>query len=160
MARFMRMTIVIITLLACVGCDQATKAIAKGHLPRDQVLSFAQDTLRLQYTENRGAFLGIGSSLADSTRTLILTFGIGVILFGLLGYLLLKPALSFITTFSLSLIAGGGFSNLADRIVYDGHVVDFLNIGLGTLRTGIFNIADVAIMLGGILLIAKSLKHE
>jgi signal peptidase II len=64
------------------------------------------------------------------------------------------------TTVALSLIAGGGLSNLIDRIAYGGYVIDFLNIGLGGLRTGIFNIADVAIMVGAISLIVRSLRHE
>jgi signal peptidase II len=73
---------------------------------------------------------------------------------------LFGPVLSRLKIVSLSLIAGGGFSNLIDRIANGGYVVDFLNIGLGGIRTGIFNIADMAIMMGGILLIAISLKHE
>ena len=61
MARFIQIVVVAITLLSCVGCDQATKAVAKEYLPRNEVLSFARDTFRLQYTENKGAFLSIGS---------------------------------------------------------------------------------------------------
>ncbi|MCK7471140.1 MAG: signal peptidase II [Desulfomicrobium escambiense] len=88
------------------------------------------------------------------------TVGIATILFGMLSYLLFATALPHTTTVALSLIVGGGLSNLIDRIAYGGNVVDFLNIGLGSLRTGIFNIADVAIMVGAITLIASSLKHE
>jgi signal peptidase II len=80
--------------------------------------------------------------------------------FGILGYLLFAPALPHATTVALSLIAGGGLSNLIDRIAHGGYVIDFLNIGLGGLRTGIFNIADVAIMVGAISLIVRSLRHE
>jgi signal peptidase II len=83
-----------------------------------------------------------------------------MIVSGILGYLLFMPALSHATTIALSLIAGGGFSNLVDRMVYGGHVVDFLNIGYGSLRTGIFNIADVAIMVGATILIVRSQKDE
>ena len=105
-------------------------------------------------------FLSIGASLPDKTRDLLFTVGIGVIVSGILGYLLFSPALPQSTTIALSLIAGGGLSNLIDRIVYGGYVVDFLNIGLGSLRTGIFNIADVTIMVGAIYLLARSLIHE
>ena len=45
------------------------------------------------------------------------------------------------------LFAAGGASNLVDRIAY-GSVIDFMNLGIGSLRTGIFNVADMAIMLG------------
>ena len=49
----------------------------------------------------------------------------------------------------------GGASNWVDRVVR-GSVIDFINVGYGPLRTGIFNVADVAIMLGvGIVVIAE-----
>ena len=160
MARFIQIVVVAITLLTCVGCDQATKAVAKEYLPRNEVMSFARDTFRLQYAENKGAFLSIGASLPENARGLLFTVGIGAIVFGILGYLLFVPALPHATTVALSLIAGGGLSNLIDRIAYGGYVIDFLNIGFGGLRTGIFNIADVAIMVGAISLMVSSLRHE
>ena len=160
MARFIQIVVVAITLLSCVGCDQATKAVAKEYLPRNEVMSFARDTFRLQYAENKGAFLSIGASLPENARGLLFTVGIGAIVFGILGYLLFVPALPHATTVALSLIAGGGLSNLIDRIAYGGYVIDFLNIGFGGLRTGIFNIADVAIMVGAISLMVSSLRHE
>jgi signal peptidase II len=49
---------------------------------------------------------------------------------------------------SVALIVGGGVSNLIDRLRYGGYVVDFLNVGIGPVRTGIFNVADMAIMVG------------
>jgi signal peptidase II len=53
-------------------------------------------------------------------------------------------------TLGLVLFVAGGASNLIDRIL-QGRVVDFLNVGVGTLRTGVFNVADVAIMAGAAL---------
>ena len=52
----------------------------------------------------------------------------------------------------------GGFSNLYDRITNHGGVVDFMNMGVGSLRTGIFNVADMAIMAGVLLLVIYSHK--
>jgi signal peptidase II len=46
------------------------------------------------------------------------------------------------------MLLGGGLSNLFDRIAYGGYVLDFLNVGIGPLRTGIFNVADMFIMAG------------
>lgn len=160
LTRFIQIVLVAITLLSCVGCDQATKAVAKEYLPRNEVISFARDTVRLQYSENKGVFLSIGSTLPEKARGVLFTAGIGVIVFGILGYLLFGPSLPRGTTIAFALIAGGGLSNLVDRIAYGGYVVDFLNIGFGSLRTGIFNIADVAIMVGAIYLVARNLKHE
>lgn len=50
-------------------------------------------------------------------------------------------------------MGGGGIGNLVDRILLSGLVTDFINIGIGNLRTGIFNVADMAIMTGVIGLI-------
>ena len=64
------------------------------------------------------------------------------------------PARSVLEACAWALLIGGGISNLADRALRAGAVVDFLNVGLGPLRTGIFNVADVGITAGTILLIA------
>jgi signal peptidase II len=52
---------------------------------------------------------------------------------------------------ALTLFLAGGISNLVDRVTH-GSVVDFMNVGLGPLRTGIFNVADMAIMTGLVIL--------
>ena len=140
MHRLKHVIVVFLTLLACVGCDQAMKGVAKEYLPRSDVMSFAGDTVRLQYTENKGAFLSMGASLPEKARRLIFTVGVGAIVVALLCYLLMVPPLTPTTTIALSLICGGGLGNLIDRIAYSGHVIDFLNVGFGGLRTGIFNV--------------------
>jgi len=52
----------------------------------------------------------------------------------------------------LSLVWAGGASNWVDRVAR-GSVVDFLNVEFGALRTGIFNVADAAVMLGACILV-------
>jgi signal peptidase II len=55
----------------------------------------------------------------------------------------------------VTLFVAGGASNWIDRVAR-GSVVDFLSVGVGSVRTGIFNVADVAIMLGAaVMLIAE-----
>ena len=59
-----------------------------------------------------------------------------------------------------NLFLAGGASNWVDRLVH-GRVVDFLNLGIGPLRTGVFNVADVAIMAGlGLLLWAQLIQDR
>jgi signal peptidase II len=58
------------------------------------------------------------------------------------------------------LIIGGGFGNLLDRFLNDGAVIDFMNLGLGWLRTGIFNVADMAITGGVIFLLVFGLRSR
>jgi signal peptidase II len=102
----------------------------------------------MQYTENTGAFLSLGESLPEQTRFW---------LFIVVGFLLLAAITiyAYRITFQyrykiagLSIIVGGGVSNLIDRITNHGAVIDFLNIGIGVVRTGIFNIADFLILIG------------
>jgi signal peptidase II len=61
---------------------------------------------------------------------------------------------------ALSLFLGGGVSNFYDRATNSGAVIDFLNIGVGSFRTGIFNVADMAIMLGAAILLFVSFKQQ
>jgi signal peptidase II len=62
-----------------------------------------------------------------------------------------------IKVFSLAMIFSGGIGNVIDRIVYDRHVTDFMNMGIGDIRTGIFNVADIFVTSGviGLLLFFK-----
>jgi signal peptidase II len=138
----------LIVLTFCIGCDQVTKSIAEDKLKTEPMQSFLADTFRLQYAENTGAFLSLGSNLSKPVRTILFTVISGVLLIALVFYILLNADVNRGQTIALSFILGGGLSNLADRIINDGRVVDFMNMGIGSLRTGIFNIADVAIMAG------------
>lgn len=158
MPRSTKILLVLMTLTLCVGCDQTAKSIAQSHLSRTEVVSFAGDTLRLQYVENKGAFLSLGEELPPVWRTLIFTAGAGVMVGLLLLYLLFGSTSTRLTLVALSLIGGGGLSNLLDRVRYDGAVVDFLNLGVGGLRTGIFNPADVALTLGVLLMLYAGLR--
>lgn len=151
MTRARRLLLVLLVVLSCVAIDQTTKAAAKMALSDGQWHSFAADTVRLQYAENPGAFLSLGASMSESWRTVLFPGILGISIAALLTYLVLASLSSADAVVSLSLIAGGGLSNLIDRLVYHGHVIDFLNVGIGPVRTGIFNLADVAITVGAVL---------
>ncbi len=155
-----RLILVFIVLAFCVGCDQATKSIAVSSLPEMKTFSYLGDTFRLELTYNRGAFLSLGSSLPDILRHSIFTIGICFFLLGALTYALLSKSGNFSAILAVSLLFAGGVGNLIDRIIHDGSVVDFINVGIGPLRTGVFNIADVAIMGGSILLFFVLLRKR
>ena len=57
-----RVAVLLLTLTACVGCDQLSKSAARSYLPRTTVVSLMGDTVRLQYAENPGAFLSLGAA--------------------------------------------------------------------------------------------------
>ena len=141
--------LLVLLMVACVGCDQATKEIATRTLSGEPPVSLLFDTIRLQYAENTGAFLGMGGQMSAGARFWLLTVINGLMIAGVLGYLAWRGrGLGGLQLTALGLIAAGGVGNLIDRVAHDGRVTDFLNLGVGPVRTGIFNVADVAIMAG------------
>ena len=125
-----------------------TKTIARQSLTGTEPIKMFNDTFRLQYAENPGAFLSLGANVPENMRYWLFTILTGVFLVVLLTYLMQSRKINKPNTIALSAILGGGFGNLIDRIFNDGRVIDFLNLGIGPFRTGIFNVADIAITLG------------
>ena len=154
-----RITVIAFICLSGVSLDQFTKAIALRYLNKGIVSSYMHDTLRIGYTENHGAFLGLGDSLPQAYRYWIFVIAVGLFLAALLVYLIVKPLGNLTSVMGLSLVLAGGLSNLYDRATNNGAVVDFLNVGIGAIRTGVFNVADMAIMAGA-MLIAISLFNQ
>ncbi len=148
------------TAVSCIGLDQITKAIAKSFLTLNDVHSLWGDAVRLQLAHNRGAFLSLGASLPDSLRQPLFSLGVGALLIGLLAYALFSKTIDRLGIVALALIFAGGASNLGDRIAYGGYVVDFVQVGVGPIRTGIFNVADMAIMAGTFILLADAFRKD
>jgi signal peptidase II len=161
-----RLGLIIPVILVGILLDQLTKLWAVSALKGGPRYSYLFDTIRIAYAENTGAFLGLGTSLPPNVRFWMLTVTVGLFLFALLVYLFIGKHIDRISQLALSLIFVGGFSNFIDRAFNDGAVVDFLNMGIGGLRTGIFNVADVYIMIGaGLIIIGqwvfeRQSKHE
>jgi len=150
-----RFIVVMVTLCCCVGCDQVSKSAARALLASGVTESLFADSLRLQLVQNPGAFLSLGDSLPAQMRFTLFTAAATVLLIGLVGVSLFARRLRPARFIPLALVAGGGISNLIDRLVFDGRVTDFLNVGIGSFRTGIFNVADMAILAGALLLIVR-----
>lgn len=105
----------------------------------------------IEYAENRGAFLSLGANLSDEARTWIFVVGVFFILIFCF-YSLWKSIHDRWSSLAFSLVISGGIGNLIDRIS-QGYVVDYIHMGFGGLRTGVFNLADVAISGGLIFLL-------
>jgi signal peptidase II len=149
------------TSFVFIGCDRVTKDLAKQHLMNKETASYFHDTFRLTYVENTGAALGLGDTLPQPLSILLLSILPLIFLAGLLIYTLKKAqTLSIIKLFSLSMIFAGGIGNIIDRILFNRHVTDFMNLGILNFRTGIFNFADVCVTSGviGLILFYKNKK--
>lgn len=154
MSRLARISLVFILVTACVGCDQVSKQLVRERLSLGESRSFAADTFRLTHAENPGAFLSVGASLPEAARIAVFRVGVSLLVLGLLGYALLAPGLDRWSVAGFALLAASGVGNLIDRWAQDGLVTDFLNLGVGPVRTGIFNVADVAGVLAVLILLA------
>lgn len=148
-----RLAMVTIILILTIGLDQVTKAIARRTLAGTGLHRVVGNFFVLVYTENSGGFLSLGARWPEPVRQAIFIFLSVAILALLLVYILRARSLSPSATAALALVAGGGIGNIIDRIFRGGHVTDFLNVGIGSLRTGIFNLADFFVLVGAILLI-------
>jgi signal peptidase II len=148
-----------------IGCDQVTKHIAKEQLMFHAPITYLHNTVILEYAENTGAALSLGDSMSKTASFWLLSIVPLLCLVALFVYVILRiNGFGRLKTFSLSLILAGGLGNIIDRIFYDRHVTDFMNVGIGnTLRTGIFNVADMCVTAGviGLLIISfREKKHE
>lgn len=149
MQKVKRMVILLIVLVSCVGCDQATKLLAQQHLVAAPIQEYGNGFFRLIYAENSGAFLSLGATLSPAMRFWIFVVLAAALLVGIgVAALRFSSHTPIQVVIALALILGGGLSNLIDRILNEGRVIDFMQIGIPQLRTGIFNVADMALMAG------------
>ncbi|MCA9872683.1 MAG: signal peptidase II [Ardenticatenaceae bacterium] len=156
-----KLLLVGLILVVSIGLDQLSKSIARQQLAGLPMASYLGDLFRLQYIENSGAFLGLGAGLPASARFWIMIVFVSTAVIAMLIYVLRARDMSVLGVVGWTLVISGGLGNLIDRILYGGAVVDFLNLGLGRLRTGIFNVADVAVMLGlGVVILDQFLEHR
>lgn len=161
MSKFGRLFALLFVLFACVACDQGTKSIAQNHLSTTEPIILLNGMVRLQLMENPGAFLSLGAALPPVAQFWIFTILVGVALVGAAVYLVREAhRIAAVTLIAIALLLGGGIGNLIDRLVNEGRVIDFMNVGIGSLRTGVFNVADMAIMAGVALIMLSALRGE
>lgn len=143
----------------CIGCDRATKGFAKLRLKDKPALSYFHNTVRLEYVENTGAFLSFGENWPRAVSFWALSIFPLLFLSGFFVYAVNKAKdVNFFELLPFAFIFSGGVGNIVDRILYDRHVIDFMNLGIVNLRTGIFNFADICVTTGVLLLVVNSLK--
>lgn len=149
-AQVFRLVLGLAILLSCIGCDQVAKKMARQSLRHAPVQSYFADTIRLQYVVNPGAFLGLGSDLPRDIRPLVLIGFNACLILGVAVFIFSRHDMPWALFVAVACILAGGIGNLIDRVSNHGLVTDFINVGIGPLRTGIFNIADIAVMFGSL----------
>jgi signal peptidase II len=155
-----RLGLLALIFFVIVGSDQWTKSWAIDALKGFPTQQYLGGWLLLLYAENTGAWGSMGSGLSDTWRFWILTVLPFIFLGGLTWYTVFSKELKPYMVFSYGLVIAGGLGNLIDRAAH-GFVVDFLWVGIpDVIGTNIFNIADVAIMLGVIVLVIAHFTIE
>lgn len=147
-----------LAVVATIGCDRVTKRMATESLAGRPDRTYLAGTIRLAYAENTGGFLSLGARLPPAVRTGVFTVGTGVMMIVLLVGAIWSRHRGRLFA-GVVLFAAGGISNWIDR-VNNGSVVDFMNVGIGPLRTGIFNVADVAIMAGAAIVLVSGFERQ
>ncbi len=151
--KFVRLIVIVLVIIANVSCDQISKKMVRKSVIYESQISIYKDNLILTNIENTGAFLSLGDALPPILRLLLFVV-IPVILLCIgFVYLVKKQQLDSIKVLCGCLIIGGGIGNIMDRALR-GSVTDFMLIDLGVVKTGIFNFADVSVMIGPIVLFA------
>ena len=155
-----RNILITIIVLLSIASDQILKIWVRNNFESYSETSIIGDVFTLIKVENSGAFLGMGSELSETFRILLLIVLPIIVLVSITVYTYIEKTLDKNSIIGFSLIIGGGIANIFDRIVY-GSVTDFLYLNFGGIfKTGIFNVADLSVTTGMILILISSFKNK
>jgi len=146
-------------VLLNIGCDQISKDVVRKNVTPNDYIQVVQDKLILTNIENTGAMLGFGQNLPPILKIILLQALPVLVLLILLFRILEKSNLDNWLIVAFAFVIGGGIGNLIDRIAY-GSVTDFFQIKLGFFKTGIFNMADVSVTMGVLLILFLSMRNK
>ena len=136
--------------VAVVVLDQLTKAMLVANLSPGEMVEVVGDWLRLVHGQNTGAIFGLFRDNAALFALVSLGVIVVIVLFQA------RNGGDVVLATALGLLLGGAIGNLIDRIRL-GYVVDFVDAGIGTWRFYTFNVADAAISLAIVLLLARAI---
>lgn len=160
MKNAIRIFLIVLTVSVNIGCDQVSKTIVRGKVNYGESIPLLDRHVTLTKVENSGAFLSLGDAWPSLVKNTLLLVLPTLALLGGLAYLLLSKKVSRLFVLGACFIIGGGIGNLIDRAAY-GSVTDFLHMRLGPFQTGIFNMADVSVMVGtGFILLNSLLGYQ
>jgi signal peptidase II len=140
-----------------IALDLLTKQWVVDTLIMHEIRPVLGDFFRLTYTHNPGAAFGI--NLGEHSRLFFLALSIAAL--GVLGWMYRStPRGDMLRLAALALVCGGAIGNIIDRFRYEAGVVDFIDVGFGTHRFWIFNVADSAVSVGAVLLLFSFYLEE
>jgi signal peptidase II len=151
--------IVLLVITFNYGIDRITKTYADIYLNQKGTISIIGDYFILVLSKNKGAFLSLGINWNIYIKyTALLIVPICLCIFAIIYTICREKRIYRIIL--IPTIVGGGLGNLIDRLFNNFQVIDFMNFGIGNIRTGILNVADLSVTFGVIVLIILELKHN
>ena len=147
-----RITLIVLVVLFSIGCDQVSKSIARNNINSNETIYVLKDFIVLTKFENNGAAFGLGANSPLFLKIFYLQLiPISILLF-LFRMIVLDTEFSKLTVVGTAFVIGGAFGNLLDRMLYRS-VTDFIQLNIGVNKTVIFNIADILVVFGMVLVI-------
>ncbi|MEO7362910.1 MAG: signal peptidase II [Gemmatimonadaceae bacterium] len=144
--------------LIVVVVDVITKALAVKHLvPRHVPHEFLGDYVRFTLAYNPGAAFGFNLGPASRWIFATLSVVIVVVLLRSTRELVLQTKLA---AYGVPIVIGGAIGNLLDRVRFREGVVDFIDVGVGSVRFWTFNVADSAVTVGAVCLVLALWRHD
>ena len=151
-----RVAIILTLVFLNISCDQLSKKMVRNKLDMNDRIQVINNSLILTKVENSGAAYSFGSNWSPWVKAIILKIIPAMVLIILLAMTLLRTEYPKIVMIGFTFVIGGGIGNVFDRIVY-GSVTDFLYVDLGFFATEIFNMADVSIVIGALIILGHTL---
>ncbi len=140
-----------------LALDVTTKILVQRAFRPYQQIELLGDWVRLTYVFNPGVAFGI--HLGEHSRLVFLVLSV-VALGALLAMYRVTPPRDRVRLVAIAMICGGAIGNLIDRVRSARGVIDFVDIGVGDVRWPVFNVADVAVTTGAILLALTLWREE
>ena len=155
-----RNTSITILIAISIILDQLSKILIRNNVDQYSEVKLIGEYFILTNVENSGAFLGMGSDFSPVIKILFLLVLPIIVLTWIMIYVYRDKEIDKISLIGFCFIIGGGIGNIYDRILYSS-VTDFLFIDLGgVFKTGIFNIADLSVTTGMIMILLMSFRSK
>ena len=157
--RLVKIFLILALVIANVGCDQVSKKMVRHNIKPYETIHLLSNHLTVTRVENTGAFLSTGDSLPKAAKNILLSIlPVIALIFGSI-FIFTKQNIPTSMLIGFCFVIGGGIGNVFDRIVY-GSVTDFLHISFGGWQTGVFNLADMSIMLGTLIILIQAFRKK
>jgi signal peptidase II len=143
----------LLVLADCTTKQVAAELLEPEHVPHEVI----GDVVRFTLAYNQGASFSV--SLGEHTRWILAALAISVLTLLMVQY---RKTASHdrMLAVALGCIVAGASGNLIDRLRSPRGVVDFIDIGIGDLRFYTFNVADVAVFCGAVLLALVLMRRD